>query len=142
VHIIFLSINNIPTMSMSQFEYSALTENSSDDQSDTNSNIHMNITPKSKKTSKLNVKRQKKNMELKSSKKIKTEKVVSYKDKLDLIISSKKCDNIITNVSDSISIKQGEKTCTFKSPTTAGDDYWVIQHYKTKEILNVSPQEK
>lgn len=125
----------------------------------------MNITPKSKKTSKLNVKRQKKNMELKSSKKIKTEKVllkfitkinclttnlylyfynkvVSYKDKLDLIISSEKCDNIITNVSDSISIKQGEKTCTFKSPTTAGDDYWVIQHYKTKEILNVSPQER
>ena len=69
-------------------------------------------------------------------------KVVSYKDKLDLIISSEKCDNIITNVSDSISIKQGEKTCTFKSPTTAGDDYWVIQHYKTKKILNVSPQER
>lgn len=125
----------------------------------------MDITPKSKKTSKLNVKRQKKNIELKSSKKIKTEKVllkfitkinclttnlylyfynkvVSYKDKLDLIISSEKCDNIITNVSDSISIKQGEKTCTFKSPTAAGDDYWVIQHYKTNEILNVSPQER
>ena len=36
----------------------------------------MDITPKSKKTSKHNVKRQKKNMELKSSKKIKTEKVL------------------------------------------------------------------
>lgn len=43
VNIIFLSINNIPAMSMSQFEYSALTENSSDDQSDV-SKIIINIS--------------------------------------------------------------------------------------------------
>lgn len=56
------------------------------------------------------------------------------------MIATGKFENTFGN--DTISIKQDDKTYTFKSSNSMGDDYWSIQHYKTNNIANVAPQER
>ncbi|XP_025406341.1 uncharacterized protein LOC112680457, partial [Sipha flava] len=78
--------------------------------------------------------------ELKSVKKIYNGNPITYKDKLNAVITSGKFED--TNLTDSISIKEDGNTYTFKSPTLPGEDYWVIQHYKTKNIANIALQDR
>jgi hypothetical protein len=65
---------------------------------------------------------------------------ITYKDKLNAVITSGKFED--TNLTDSISINEDGNTYTFKSPTLSGEDYWVIQHYKTKNIANFALQDR
>ncbi|XP_025407505.1 uncharacterized protein LOC112681467 [Sipha flava] len=99
---------------MSAFEYSELTEDSS------------NIS----------------DLNQFKTKKIKSGKVVSYKEKLNSIVKSKKYNNLTTEFSDSIIIREAEKNYTIKCPSPAGQDYWVVQHFKTEKIANLPSQER
>uniref|UniRef100_A0A2S2Q6B6 Uncharacterized protein n=2 Tax=Sipha flava TaxID=143950 RepID=A0A2S2Q6B6_9HEMI len=117
---------------MSAFEYSKLTEDGSNI-SDTNSSIKMD--------DEMNKQKIKKNLKRKT-KKMKSGKVVSYKEKLNSIVKSKKYNNLTTEFSDSIIIREAEKNYTIKCPSPTGQDYWVVQHFKTKKIANVPPQER
>lgn len=65
---------------------------------------------------------------------------MTYQDTLSNMILSKNFPNTICT--DSLSIKQGDITYTYKSPTSVGDDYWIIQHYKTMNISNIPPQDR
>ncbi|XP_025410327.1 uncharacterized protein LOC112683492 [Sipha flava] len=69
-------------------------------------------------------------------------KVVSYKEKLNAIEKSKKYNNLPTELSDSIVIREAEKNYTLKCPSPAGQDYWVVEHFKADKIANVPSQER
>lgn len=64
---------------------------------------------------------------------------MSYQDTVSSIISSGKLLN--TTCTDSLSVRQDNATCTFKSLNAVGDDYWIIQYYKMSKISDVSVQE-
>jgi len=65
----------------------------------------------------------------------------SLKDKLNNMISEGKF-NELSDIINSLSIKQGDKTYHFKSTTLPGDDYWIIHHYKTNNIADIAPQDR
>jgi len=50
--------------------------------------------------------------------------------------------NDTSDIIDSMSINQGEKTYHFKSVSSSGDNYWIIQHYKISNIADVAMQDR
>lgn len=68
--------------------------------------------------------------------------VQSYKDKLGKIISSGQFSNT-NNLNNSMTVKQGEKNYYLSfPPSNDGEDYWILQHYKTNEIMDLEPQDR
>lgn len=48
-----------------------------------------------------------------------------------------------SDIIDSLSINQGDKTYHFKAEsTTSGDNYWIIQHYKMSNIADITVQDR
>ena len=43
---------------------------------------------------------------------------------------------------NTMTVKQNKHNYNFKYPTTNGEDYWTIQHYKMEDIKDVSSSEK
>ncbi|XP_050065720.1 uncharacterized protein LOC126554718 isoform X1 [Aphis gossypii] len=69
-----------------------------------------------------------------------TESIETYKDALASVISK---GNIEDNVSNSITLTEGNYTYTIRCPVAPKcDDYYVIQHYKTSAIKDIPSLER
>ncbi|XP_050066122.1 uncharacterized protein LOC126555206 isoform X2 [Aphis gossypii] len=69
-----------------------------------------------------------------------TESIETYKDALASVISK---GNIEDNVSNSITLTEGNYTYTIRCPVAPKcDDYYVIQHYKTSVIKDIPSLER